>query len=189
MLIACFLVFKGHKWQNVVPHSSGALEIQTQGAGRYWLIDWLCFRATPTACGRSQARGGIRATAARLHLSHSNTGTQDQSPVCDLHHSSQQCQIPDPWSEVRDQTHILMDTIWIRFHCATMGTSWQIYYLFIYLFICLFAFSRAALTAYGGSQARGRIRAIAASLRQNNSNTGSEQCLQPTPQLTAMLDP
>ena len=33
---------------------------------------------------------------------------------------------------------------------------------------CFLSFSRAAPTAYGGSQARGRIRAIAASLRQSN---------------------
>ena len=28
--------------------------------------------------------------------------------VCDLHHSSQQCQIPTPLREAREQTHILM---------------------------------------------------------------------------------
>jgi len=43
--------------------------------------------------------------------------------------------------------------------------------------------------AYGGSQARGRIGAVATGLRQSHSNTGSEPCLQPTPQLTATLDP
>ena len=59
---------------------------------------------------------------------------------------------------------------------------------FIYLF-CLFAISWAALAAYGGSQARGRIGAIAAGLRQSHSNVGSEPRLQPTPQLTAMSDP
>ena len=64
-------------------------------------------------------------------------------------------------------------------------------YLFIYLFIyfCLFAFSRAAPTAYGGSQARGLMGAVAAGLRQSHSNSESEPCLQPTPQLTAMPDP
>ena len=30
--------------------------------------------------------------------------------------------ISDPLSKARDQTHILMDTGWIHFHCATMGT-------------------------------------------------------------------
>ena len=55
-------------------------------------------------------------------------------------------------------------------------------YLFIYLF-CLFAFSRAAPSAYGSSQARGLIRAIA------TSSEGSKLCLQPTPQLMAIPDP
>ena len=59
----------------------------------------------------------------------------------------------------------------------------------LYLFIfCLFAFSRAAPVAYGGSQARGRIGAVATSLRQSHSNAGSEPRLQLTPQLTATPD-
>ena len=62
--------------------------------------------------------------------------------------------------------------------------------LIIYLFIyCLFVISWAAPSAYGGSLARGRIRAIATGLRQSHSNAGSEQCLQPKAQLTAMPDP
>ena len=48
-------------------------------------------------------------------------------------------------------------------------------------FFGLFAISRAAPVAYGGSQARGRIGAVATGLP--HSNTGSEPCLQPTPQL------
>ena len=58
----------------------------------------------------------------------------------------------------------------------------------IFGFFGLFAFSRAALVAYGGSQARGRIGAVTAGLRQSHSNVGSEPHLQPTPQLTAMPD-
>ena len=50
------------------------------------------------------------------------TATQDPSNICNLHHSSQQCCIPDPLSEARDQTLILMDTSRIRFNCATMRT-------------------------------------------------------------------
>ena len=42
--------------------------------------------------------------------------------------------------------------------------------------------------AYGGSQARGLIGAVAAGLRHSHSNTGSELCLWPTAQLTATLD-
>ena len=66
-------------------------------------------------------------------------------------------------------------------------------YLFIYLnffffFFGLFAISWAAPTAYGGSQARGPIGAVATGLHQSHSNTGSEPHLQPTPQLTATPD-
>ena len=50
-------------------------------------------------------------------------------------------------------------------------------------------FPRAAPTAYGSSQARGLNGAASASLHQSHSNQGSEPCLRPTPQLTAMLDP
>ena len=63
------------------------------------------------------------------------------------------------------------------------------HFQFYFLFFCLFAFSRAAPVAYGDSQARGPIRAVAASLRQSHSNRGSEPSLQPTPQLTATPDP
>ena len=42
------------------------------------------------------------------------TATGDLSHTCDLHHSSQQQQIPDPLSKARDLTGILMDTSWIR---------------------------------------------------------------------------
>ena len=52
-----------------------------------------------------------------------------------------------------------------------------------------FVFFRATPTAYGGYQARGQIGAVAASLHHSQSNVGSEQHLQPTPQFTAMPDP
>ena len=41
------------------------------------------------------------------------TATEDLSHVCDLHHSSRQHQILNPLSEAKDQTCVLMDTIWI----------------------------------------------------------------------------
>ena len=47
---------------------------------------------------------------------------QDPSHVFDLYHSSQQCRILNPLSEVRDRTQTLMDTSWISFHCARAGT-------------------------------------------------------------------
>ena len=57
-----------------------------------------------------------------------------------------------------------------------------------FFFFSLFAISWATAAAYGGSQARGPIGAVATSLRQSHSNAGSEPRLQPTPQLTAMPD-
>ena len=48
---------------------------------------------------------------------------------------------------------------------------------------------RAALVAYGGSQARSQMRATAADLHHSHSDIGSEPHLRPTPQLMAMLDP
>ena len=54
------------------------------------------------------------------------------------------------------------------------------------IFFLLF---RAVLTAYGGSQAQGQIRATAAGLRHSHSHAGSKLGLRTTPQLTAMLDP
>ena len=44
----------------------------------------------------------------------------DPSCICNLHHRSRQCQIPDPLSQASDQTRILMDSSWIRFH-----TPWR----------------------------------------------------------------
>ena len=71
------------------------------------------------------------------------------------------------------------------------------FYLFIFLsfvflsfvvVVVVVAISWAAPAAYGGSQARGRIGAVATGLRQSHSNAGSEPRLQPTPQLTATPD-
>ena len=59
---------------------------------------------------------------------------------------------------------------------------------FVGFFFCFYLF-RAALTAYGGSQARDQIRGLAAGLRHSQRNTRSESGLQPTPQLKAMPDP
>ena len=50
-------------------------------------------------------------------------------------------------------------------------------------------FLTAAPVANGGSQARGQIGAVATGLHHSHSNAGSKSHLQPTPQLTAMLDP
>ena len=51
------------------------------------------------------------------------------------------------------------------------------------------AISWAAPAAYGGSQARGPIGAVATGLHQSHSYAGSEPSLRPTPQLMATPDP
>ena len=58
-------------------------------------------------------------------------------------------------------------------------------------YFCFCLLFRAIPTVYGGSQARGQIGAAAAVLchSHSHSHTGSELCLRPTPQLTAMPDP
>ena len=52
-----------------------------------------------------------------------------------------------------------------------------------------FLFFRAIPGAHVGSQARGRIGAVATGLHQSHSNAGSKPSLQPIPQLTATPDP
>ena len=65
------------------------------------------FRATPMTYGSSQARGWIAYTT--------STATRDLNCICNLHHGSEQGQIPNPLSEARDRTLILMDTSWTHF--------------------------------------------------------------------------
>ena len=55
-----------------------------------------------------------------------------------------------------------------------------------FFFLNLF---RATPKAYGGSQARGTIGAVAAGLHHSHSIAGSKLHLQPTPQPRAMPDP
>ena len=70
--------------------------------------------------------------------------------------------------------------------------SWFFFFFFhtfkMFTFF-FFVFFRAAPMEYGGSQARGPIRATATGLHQSHSNAGSKPCLQPTPQLTAKPGP
>ena len=58
--------------------------------------------------GGSQARGQTGA-AAEAHTT--ATAVQDVSRICTLHHSLQQCQLLNPLSEARDQTHNLLEAM------------------------------------------------------------------------------
>ena len=61
-------------------------------------------------------------------------------------------------------------------------------FVVVVVVVVVVAISWAAPAAYGGSQARGLIGAVATGLRQSHGNAGSEPHLQPTPQLTATPD-
>ena len=57
-----------------------------------------------------------------LQLPACATALPDLSHICDLHHSSWQCQLLNPLNEARGQTQILMDTGLVRFHWAITRT-------------------------------------------------------------------
>ena len=72
------------------------------------------------------------------------------------------------------------------------GTGSTILILTLFILFISFHFIlllRVAPVAYGGSQARSLIGATAASPRHSHSNARSKPSLQPTPELTAILDP
>ena len=71
-----------------------------------------------------------------------------------------------------------------EFLCHSPAEWVKGFFVVVVVFVLLF---RTTPEAYGGFQARGLIRATATSLRQSQSNAGSE--LRPTPQLTATPDP
>ena len=99
-----------------------------------YFFSFLLFRATWASYGHSQARGQIVATAAGLH--HTATATQDPSHICDLPHSSWQCQIPNLLSKVGIE-HV---SSWILVRFVTTEPQWEVQYASIsglsFLSIC-----------------------------------------------------
>ena len=87
--------------------------------GEFTYLFILLFRAAPAACGGSQGRGPIGATAAGLCHSHSDAGSE----LC-LQPTPQLTAllVLNPLSKARDRTRNPMVPSRIRFHCATMGT-------------------------------------------------------------------
>ena len=69
----------------------------------------------------------------------------------------------------------------------------RVYSVFLFLFflgvVVVVLLFRAAPVAYGSSEARGPVGATAVGLSHNQSNSGSKQHLQPTPQLKVTLHP
>ena len=115
--------------------------------------------------------------------------------------------LTDLHAAVQFSQHHLLERVFFPFYILASSVEDQLttgvwfisgFSILFYWSVCLFwyqyhtvflPFSWAAPMAYRGSQARGRIEAVAAGLGHSHSNTGSEAYLPPTPQLTATLDP
>ena len=77
----------------------------------------------------------------------------------------------------------------IRLICPCVLYKWN-HTVYTLVFSFSFCFLEpAAPAAYGGSQARGQITALAAGLHHSHSKAGSEPPLRATPQLTTTPDP
>ena len=96
----------------------------------------------------------------------------DPNRICDLHHNPWQYWILNPLGKARHWTCILMGTS--QFVFAEPRLECHIFFILFLLFF--FVFSRATPTAYGVSQARGLIGAVATSLHHSHSEAGSEPC-------------
>ena len=80
------------------------------------------------AYGSSQARGQIGAELQLLSCA-TAIATQDPSCVCDINHCSWQHRILNLLSKAKDWTCILMDTIRVHYHWATIGPPKQNLYI------------------------------------------------------------
>ena len=90
----------------------------------------LLFRATPVAYGSS--RLGVKLEL-QLPAYATTTATPDPSHICNLHHSPGQCQILNPLSKARDQTHVLMDISRVCYCWASGGTPASCFFKQVYV--------------------------------------------------------
>ena len=84
----------------------------------YFFFCSFVFRATPMACGNFQARGQIRALAAGLHHSHSNTG-----PKQHLWPTPQLMATPDPRPT---EARIKPASSWILVRFSYCASQWEL---------------------------------------------------------------
>ena len=63
------------------------------------------------------------------------TAVPDMSHICDLHHSSQQCQILNPPGEARDRSLVLVDTGRVHYRWVTTGTPFNCFLIFSKIYI------------------------------------------------------
>ena len=98
----------------------------------YFLFIFAFFRAAPAAY---ESTWGLGVESELLLLAYTTaTATRDPSRVCDPCHSSQQCQILNPLSKIRDWTHILMDTSQVCNPLSRSGNSLSILCLVVLSF-------------------------------------------------------
>ena len=95
---------------------------------KFFILFFFYFRASPKACGISQAWGQI--CAATAGLCHSRSNTRSELHLCDLYHSSWQHWILNLLNGTSDPTHIFMDTSQVCYFWATVGAPYFLFYLF-----------------------------------------------------------
>ena len=123
-------------------------------------------------CCRSQTRLGS-------HVAGAGAGAAATAPDSTLSLGTTICHGCSP-----KHTHTHTHT-----HTHRISKQFIITVCFIFVFLWVFCLFRAVPVAYGRSQARGQIRATAASQHVSHSNSGFEPHLWLTPQLLATPDP
>ena len=106
----------------------------------------------------------------------------DLSCICDWCCSLWQFWVFNLLNEARDQTHILMDTNWVRNLLSHNRTPRNLFFFFFCFFLC-------RSPPHNPSPPRGQIGMVDASRYHSHRNARSKPCLQPTPQLMAVPDP
>ena len=107
-------------WSNsVTKHCYGCFDRHCTEFLFLFFYYFLLFSATLVVYGGSHARGRIRATVLGTAIA---TATWDPSHLCNLHHSSQQSQIPDPLS----LAGVEPASSWILVRFVSTAPQWEL---------------------------------------------------------------
>ena len=131
-------LFIVHPWGPIPADNAPSLLASPSGLGNrcstLFFFFFCIFRAVPAACGGSQARGRTGATAAGLHHSHSNAGSEPcLSPTP---HSSQQRRTLNPLTHPA-RPSVEPSSSWILVRFVTAEPQWE---LLVHFLIGLFVF-------------------------------------------------